>query len=293
MEKSKVYYCREITKENIVKMYEILGKELVGNVAVKIHSGEKGNKNYLKPEFIKPIVDKVNGTVVECNTAYQGERNTTLKHKKLIEEHEWNKYFKFDLMDEKEDISLLIENGFILKENIVGKNLLNYDSMLVISHFKGHAMGGYGGALKQLSIGVASSSGKTLIHTAGITKNQEELFNNLPEQNDFLKSMADAASSVVKHFKGNMVFINVMKNISKDCDCDCDASLPCMQDIGILASLDPVAIDKACLDLVYNSSDPGKDILIERIESLNGSYTITACEKLGIGTTLYDFIEVE
>lgn len=292
MEKAKVYFIKEITEENLVKMYEILGKELPGKVAVKVHSGEKGNKNYLKPEFLKDIVNRVNGTAIECNTAYNGARNSSEKHIKLTQEHNWNKYFPFDLMDEYEDTSLPVENGYILKENLVGKNLLNYDSMLVISHFKGHAMGGYGGALKQLSIGCASSKGKTLIHTAGVTDDQNKLFNNLPDQDDFLRSMADAASSVVKYFNGNMAFINVMKNISRDCDCASNAEEPCMKDIGILASLDPVAIDKACLDLVYNSSDPGKDKLIERIESLHGTYITSFSNKLGIGSLEYELIEI-
>lgn len=294
MEKSKVYFCKEITPENIVKMFKTLGKELPGKVAVKMHSGEKGNKNYLRPEFVKDMIDYVDGTVVECNTAYEGARNYTEKHLELIKEHEWDKYFKFDLMDaEGPDLALDVPNGKILKKNYVGKNLANYDSMLVLSHFKGHAMGGYGGALKQLSIGCASSAGKTLIHTAGVSNEQTKLFDNLPEQDRFLEAMADAASSVVAHFKGNMAFINVMKNISKDCDCDGNASAPCMKDIGILASLDPVAIDQASLDLVYNSEDPGKDVLIKRIESLHGVHTIEAAAELGIGTREYELINVD
>ena len=294
MEKAKVYFCKEITPENIVKMFKTIGKELPGKVAVKMHSGEKGNKNYLRPEFVKEMIDYVDGTVVECNTAYQGARNYTEKHLELIKEHEWDKYFKFDLMDaEGPDLELDIPNGKILKKNYVGKNLANYDSMLVLSHFKGHAMGGYGGALKQLSIGCASSAGKTLIHTAGVSNDQTKLFENLPEQDKFLEAMADAASSVVAYFKGNMVFINVMKNISKDCDCDGNASAPCMKDIGILASLDPVAIDQACLDLVYNSEDPGKDILIKRIESLHGVHTVEAAAELGLGTREYELINVD
>ncbi len=294
MEKAKVYFCKEITPENIVKMFKTIGKELPGKVAVKMHSGEKGNKNYLRPEFVKEMIDYVDGTVVECNTAYQGARNYTEKHLELIKEHEWDKYFKFDLMDaEGPDLELDIPNGKILKKNYVGKNLANYDSMLVLSHFKGHAMGGYGGALKQLSIGCASSAGKTLIHTAGVSNDQTKLFENLPEQDKFLEAMADAASSVVAYFKGNMVFINVMKNISKDCDCDGNASDPCMKDIGILASLDPVAIDQACLDLVYNSEDPGKDTLIKRIESLHGVHTVEAATELGFGTREYELINVD
>ena len=292
--KSKVYFIKEITPENIIKAYEALGKKLEGKVAVKMHSGEAGNKNYLRPEFVQSVIKHVGGTVVECNTAYEGARNTTEKHRELIKEHEWEKYFPFDLMDaEGPDLELDVPNGKILKKNYVGKNLANYDSMMVLSHFKGHAMGGYGGALKQLSIGCASSAGKTLIHTAGVTDNQYELFNNLPEQDHFLEAMADAASSVVNHFNGNMVFINVMKNISVDCDCDGNASAPCMGDIGILASLDPVAVDQACLDLVYNSTDPGKDKLIERIESLHGVHTVEAAADLGVGSREYELITIE
>ena len=294
MSKSKVYFIKDITPENIIKAYEALGKKLPGKVAVKMHSGEAGNQNYLRPDFVKDVINHVNGTVVECNTAYEGARNSTEKHEKLIKDHEWDKYFPFDLMDaEGPDLELDIPNGKVLKKNYVGKNLANYDSMLVLSHFKGHAMGGYGGALKQLSIGCASSAGKTLIHTAGKTNDQTQLFNNLPDQDRFLEAMADAASSVVNHFHGNMAFINVMKNISVDCDCDGNASAPCMQDVGILASLDPVAVDQACLDLVYNSTDPGKDKLIKRIESLHGVHTVEAAADLGIGSRDYELITLE
>lgn len=292
--KSKVYFIKDITPENIIKAYEALGKKLPGKVAVKMHSGEAGNQNYLRPDFVKDVINHVNGTVVECNTAYEGARNSTEKHEKLIKDHEWDKYFPFDLMDaEGPDLELDIPNGKVLKKNYVGKNLANYDSMLVLSHFKGHAMGGYGGALKQLSIGCASSAGKTLIHTAGKTNDQTQLFNNLPDQDRFLEAMADAASSVVNHFHGNMAFINVMKNISVDCDCDGNASAPCMQDVGILASLDPVAVDQACLDLVYNSTDPGKDKLIKRIESLHGVHTVEAAADLGVGSRDYELITLE
>lgn len=294
MEKSKVYFIREITPENIIKAYEALGKNLEGNVAVKMHSGEQGNQNYLRPEFVQDVIHHVNGTVVECNTAYEGARNSTEKHKKLIEEHEWNKYFPFDLLDaEGPDMELEIPNGKVLKKNYVGKNLANYNALFVLSHFKGHAMGGYGGALKQLSIGCASSHGKTLIHTAGVTDDQKVLFQNLPEQDRFLEAMADAAKSVVDYFKGNAVYINVMKNISVDCDCDAHASAPCMQDIGILASLDPVAVDQACLDLVYQSNDPGKDKLIERIESRHGVHTIESAYELGVGNREYELIQID
>ena len=294
MSKSKVYFIKDITPENIIKAYETLDKKLPGKVAVKMHSGEAGNQNYLRPDFVKDVINHVNGTVVECNTAYAGARNSTEKHEKLIKDHEWDKYFPFDLMDaEGPDLELDIPNGKVLKKNYVGKNLANYDSMLVLSHFKGHAMGGYGGALKQLSIGCASSAGKTLIHTADKTNDQTQLFNNLPDQDRFLEAMADAASSVVNHFHGNMAFINVMKNISVDCDCDGNASAPCMQDVGILASLDPVAVDQACLDLVYNSTDPGKDKLIKRIESLHGIHTVEAAADLGIGSRDYELITLE
>ena len=293
MEKAKVYFIKDITPENIIKAYKILGKKLPGKVAVKMHSGEQGNKNYLKPEFVKDIVDYVKGTVVECNTAYEGARNSTEKHKQLIKDHEWDKYFPFDLLDEEgPDMELDVPNGKVLKKNYVGKDLANYDSLLVLSHFKGHAMGGYGGALKQLSIGCASSAGKTLIHTAGVTNKQEELFNNLPKQDKFLEAMADAASSVVRYFNGNIVYINVMKNISIDCDCDGNAAAPCMKDIGILASLDPIAIDQACLDLVYNSKDSGKDKLIDRIESLHGVHTIESSAESGFGTREYELINI-
>ncbi len=294
MEKSKVYFIKEITPENIIKAYNAIGKKLEGNVAVKMHSGEKGNKNYLRPEFVKDVINYVHGTVVECNTAYEGARNSTEKHLELIKEHEWEKYFPFDLLDrEGPDMELDIPSGKVLKKNYVGKDLAKYDSLLVLSHFKGHAMGGYGGALKQLSIGCASSAGKTLIHTAGKETDQTKLWDNLPEQDKFLEAMADAASSVVDYFKGNAVYINVMKNISVDCDCDGNASAPCMQDIGILASLDPVAIDQACLDLVYNSNDPGRDKLIERIESRHGVHTIEAAYDLGVGNREYELIDLD
>ena len=277
----------------MIKAYEAVGKKLEGKVAVKMHSGEQGNQNYLRPEFVKDMIHHVNGTVVECNTAYEGARNSTEKHRELIKEHEWEKYFPFDLMDAEGPDMELISNGKILKKNYVGKNLANYDSLLVLSHFKGHAMGGYGGALKQLSIGCASSAGKTLIHTAGVTDEQTKLFDNLPLQDHFLEAMADAAESVVNYFKGNAVYINVMKNISVDCDCDGHASAPCMKDIGILASLDPVAIDQACLDLVYNSEDTGKDKLIERIESLHGVHTVEAAAELGVGSREYELITLD
>lgn len=293
MEKSKVYYCKEVTKEKVVEMYKLLGKELPGKVAVKVHSGEEGNQNYLKPEFMKPMVDYVKGTVVECNTAYPGERNTTEKHLKTLKNHGWSELFTIDLMDEEgADVVFPVENGYHLKEDYLGKNILNYDSMLVISHFKGHPMGGFGGALKQLSIGCASSAGKAWIHSAGRTKDQYNLWNELPKQDDFLESMADAASAVVKHFHGNMAFINVMANMSVDCDCCNEAEDPCMKDMGILVSLDPIAIDQACIDLVESSDDPGKDHFMERVNTRNGIHTIEASEKLGFGSRNYELIEI-
>lgn len=293
MEKAKVYFTKEITEESLVKIYEKLGIELKGNVAVKLHSGEEGNQNYLRPEFVKNIIDRVGGTVVECNTAYDGARNTTEKHKKLMTSHGWDKYYKVDIMDSEKDITLDIPNGLVIKKDYVGSHLDNYDSILVLSHFKGHPMGGYGGALKQLSIGVASSRGKVYIHTAGKTTDMNKLWDNLPEQDKFLEAMADAASTVHNKFQGNIAYINVMKNMSVDCDCCAVAEDPCMKDIGVLASLDPIAIDKACIDLVYNSSDPGRDHLVERIDSRHGTHILKAADKLGFGTTDYELINID
>ena len=293
MSKPKVYFTKEITPEKIVEMYKILNKSLPGKVGVKVHSGEKGNKNFLKPEFFKPIIEHVKGTIIECNTAYPGARNYTDKHKELMKEHEWSKYFNVDILDaEGPDITLEIPNGIAIKKNYVGKNIKNYDSALVIAHFKGHAFGGYGGALKQLSIGFASTRGKTYIHTKGVTDDQNKFFQNLCDDKTFKETMADAAYSVVKHFKGNMAFINVMKNISMDCDCDSNAKPPCMKDIGILSSTDPVALDKACLDLIYNSNDPGKKQIIERIEQKLGPHIIESSVQLGTGKSDYELITV-
>ncbi len=292
--KAKVYFTKEVTKEGLIKVYKALKVELKGKVAIKLHSGEEGNQNYVKPEFVKDLIDLTNGVVVECNTAYEGARNTTLKHKKLMEDHGWTKYFDVDILDSTgPDLVLDIPNGKVIKKNLVGKNLKNYDSMLVLSHFKGHPMGGYGGALKQLSIGCASSSGKAYIHTAGITDDQYKLWENVPEQDLFLEAMADAASSVVDYFKNNIIYINIMCNMSVDCDCCSKAEDPCMKDIGILVSLDPIAIDKACLDLVYKANDPGKDKLIERIESRHGNHTIEAAKDLGFGTTDYEIVDID
>ena len=288
---SKVYFIKDITKENVVRIYEELNKELKGNVAVKVHSGEDGNQNYLKPEFLVPIIEKVNGTVVECNTAYEGARNTTDKHKELMDKHGWSKYFNVDIMDSEEDICLDIPNGKVIKKNYVGSHIKNYDSMLVVSHFKGHPMGGFGGALKQLSIGCASSYGKRYIHCVGKENGSyEDMFH--VEQDKFLESMADAASSITNLFKANIAYINIMCNMSVDCDCCAVAEDPCMKDIGILASVDPVALDKACVDLVYNSNDSGRNHLVERIESRNGVHIIDSAQELGVGSTQYELIEL-
>ena len=295
--KSKVYFTRELTPEKVVELYHKLGIELPGRVAVKVHSGEKGNQNFLRPEFWRPMVDDVHGTVVECNTAYGdaagGVRDHTEPHLRLIAEHGWTRYFDVDLMDaEGPDVVWKIPNGKILKKNHLGKNIMNYDSMLVLAHFKGHPMGGYGGALKQLSIGCASRAGKALIHSAGKTDDRYKTWEEHASSIEFPEAMADAAMSVVEHFNGNMAFINVMKNISVDCDCCVVAEDPCMKDIGILSSLDPVAIDQACIDLVLASGDPGTEHFMERVNSRNGIHTIEAAAELGYGSREYELIEV-
>lgn len=287
--KSKVLFTRTISPEMVLTMYEELGKELTGHIAIKLHSGEEGNQNFLTPEFWAPIIRHLDGTVVECNTAYEGSRNTTEKHLKTIEKHGWSRYFNVDLLDaEGPDLVLDIPDGKVIQKNYVGKDIANYNGMLVLSHFKGHPMGGYGGALKQLSIGCASSYGKAYIHGAGVPEDIWTANHDL-----FLESMADAASSVHNYFKDNIVYINVMKNMSVDCDCCAVAEDPCMKDIGSLISTDPIAIDQACLDLVYASDDPGKEHLIERIESRNGVHTIEAAEALGYGSRDYELIEIE
>lgn len=287
--KSKVLFTLTISPEMVLTMYEKLGKELTGHIAIKLHSGEEGNQNFLTPEFWAPMIRHLDGTVVECNTAYEGSRNTTEKHLKTIEKHGWSRYFDVDLLDaEGPDLVLGIPGGKVIQKNYVGKDIANYNGMLVLSHFKGHPMGGYGGALKQLSIGCASSYGKAYIHGAGVPEDIWTADHDL-----FLESMADAASSVHDYFKDNIVYINVMKNMSVDCDCCAVAEDPCMKDIGILISTDPIAIDQACLDLVYASDDPGKEHLIERIESRNGVHTIEAAEALGYGSRDYELIEIK
>ena len=292
MEKSKVYFTKDISSEGLIKIYKKLNKELTGKVAVKLHSGEKGNQNYLKPEFVKDIIEHVKGTVVECNTAYEGARNSTEKHKKLMEEHGWSKYFKVDILDSENETTLECPNGIKIKKNIVGEKMKNYNSMLVLSHFKGHPMGGFGGALKNISIGLASSEGKSYIHTGGKEHATfEELMN--ANQEDFITSMADAASTITEYYKNNIAYINAMVNLSVDCDCCQEAEDPCMKDVGLLASLDPVAIDQACIDLIYNSIDPGKDKIIERIETKNGLLILESAKQLGIGSRDYELENID
>lgn len=287
--KSKVLFTKAMKPEAVLKMYTLLGKELTGRIAVKLHSGEAGNQNFLRPEFFKPIIEAVGGTVVECNTAYGGERNSSEKHWKTLHNHGWTKYFPVDLLDEERpDLELSIPDGHVIKKNYVGKHLQNYDSLLVLSHFKGHPMGGYGGALKQLSIGCASAYGKAYIHGAGVPENKWT-----SDHDSFLEAMADAAKSVHEYFKGQTVYINIMKNMSVDCDCCAVAEDPCMEDIGILISDDPTAIDQACIDLVYHSDDPGRSHLIERIESRNGVHTLEAAAALGFGNRQYELIEID
>ena len=286
--KAKVYFSREITPEKVVALYHAVGRELPGKVAVKLHSGEQGNQNFLGPDFWRPMIEAVHGTVVECNTAYEGERNTTEKHRRTMIKHGWSTNFDVDILDaEGPDLELAVPNGRSIQKNFVGKDIANYDSMLVLSHFKGHPMGGFGGALKQLSIGCASSYGKAYIHGAG---EPEKIWT--ADHDSFLDAMADAASSVAEYFKDKTVFINVMKNMSVDCDCCAVAEDPCMADIGILASLDPIAVDQACLNLVYASDDPGRDHLVERIESLNGVRTVESAAALGFGTREYELVEL-
>ena len=293
----KVFFSKNISPETVLKLYRCLGKEIKGRIAFKAHSGEEGNQNFLHPEFWKPIIDELHGTVVECNTAYPGARNSTEKHKALIHKHHWDEFFPFDLMDENDDdIVLDIPNGIRIKKDYVGRHLENYDGMIVLSHFKGHPMGGFGGALKQLSIGVASSRGKAYIHSEGRTTDQTKTWNEgvIAEQDHFLEAMADAASAVTKYFKGNIAFINVMKNMSVDCDCCAVAEDPCMKDIGILASLDPIAIDQACVDLVYAAKDdPGQKHFIERIETRHGIHTVETAALLGFGEREYELVNID
>lgn len=288
--KSKVYFTKRTDSDALIMLYDALGVQLTGPVAVKLHSGEKGNQNFVRPEFVRPIIEHVNGTVVECNTAYEGARNTTDKHIKLMEHHGWTKYFKVDILDAKEDITVAIPNGRVIQKNYLGADVKNYASMLVLSHFKGHPMGGFGGAIKQLSIGCASAAGKAYIHSAGFTIDQKILWQHTAEQNQFLEAMADAASSVVELFHGNIVYVNMMVNLSVDCDCCAVAEDPCMKDIGMMISTDPIAIDQACIDQIYQSKDRGRDHFVARVERQNGLHTIEAAADLGFGSREYELI---
>ena len=294
MEKAKVYFTRSLTPEAVVRLYQQLGIELPGRVAVKVHSGEEGNQNYLHPEFLKPMVDYVHGTVVECNTAYAGARNVTPKHIELLKKHGWSRTFEVDLMDAQgPDVVWEIPGGKVIQKNYLGRNIENYDSMLVLSHFKGHPMGGYGGALKQLSIGCASSAGKAYIHSGGAVTDQELCWQHCAEQDRFLEAMADAAGSVVRHFAGRIAYVSMMCNLSVDCDCCAVAEDPCMRDIGILASLDPVALDRACMDLIEQSDDPGKAHFLERVQSRHGQHIMEAAAEQGCGTPEYVRMDVD
>lgn len=288
MAKSKVFFAKDITPDNTIKLYEALGITLPGKVAVKLHSGEVGNQNFIRPPFWKPMIDYVNGTIVECNTAYEGKRNTTKDHWETMKLHGWTDIAAVDIMDEDGEFVLDIPEGQMIQKNFVGSHMKNYDSMLVLSHFKGHPMGGFGGALKNISIGIASSHGKAYIHGAGV---EEEIWT--ADHDSFLESMADASKSILNYFDGKMAFINVMCNMSVDCDCCAVAEDPAIADIGILASLDPVALDQACLDLVYASKDPGRDHLIERIESRNGVHTVEAAAKINAGSREYELIPLQ
>ena len=288
MTKSKVYFTSIITSERVVDIYKNLDVDLLGNVAVKVHSGEKGNQNFLRPAFMQNIIEYVDGTVVECNTAYDGNRNTTEKHIENIKQHGWYDLYDVDIMDSDGQMELPVKNGKHLAINYVGNNLKKYDSMLVISHFKGHPMGGFGGSLKNISIGIASSFGKAVIHGAG---DPAKIWT--ADHDSFLESMAEAASTIIDYFKQNIVYINVMCNMSVDCDCCANAEEPKIKDIGILASTDPVALDQACVDLVYQSDDPGKSSLIERMESRNGILIVEAANKLGLGNRDYELINID
>ena len=287
MEKAKVYFTKEIAPQAVVRMYEAMGVKLPGRVAVKLHSGEVGNKNFLRPDFLAPMVAHVEGTIVECNTAYEGKRDTTEAHWETMKLHGWTDIAKVDILDEEGEIELAIPEGQKIRKNYVGKHIENYDSLLVLSHFKGHPMGGFGGALKNISIGLASSHGKAYIHGVG---DVNAFWTS--DHDSFLESMADASKSVMDYFGGKIAFVNIMKNMSVDCDCCAVAEDPAMGDVGILASLDPVALDQACLDLVYASKDPGRDHLLERIESRNGVHTVEAAAKIGVGSREYQLVEL-
>lgn len=292
MEKAKVYFTKEITSESLIKIYEKLGVNLQGKVGIKISTGEPGGNNYLKPELINGLINKLNATIIECNTAYSGRRNTKIDHLEAAREHG---FVNVDIMDGDGEMKIPLQNGKHLSYDIVGKNLANYDSIVNLAHFKGHAMGGFGGVLKNQSIGIASRNGKAYIHSVGITSDPDKCWNYTSNQDGFLESMAEAAKSVADYFKDNhkqIVYIDVMNNLSVDCDCDSSPENPCMQDIGILASVDPVAVDKACIDLIWNSTDSGRDHFIERVERQHGRHILEYAESIGLGTREYELIEI-
>ncbi len=294
MSKSKVYFSKTINSEKLVELYQKLDIKLSDKTAVKVHSGEPGNQNFISPDFWRPLVEQIGGTIVECNTAYSGKRDLTESHQKVFKNHGWDQ-FDTDIMDSEGDFEVKIPNGEVLQKNYLGNHIKNYNSMLVLSHFKGHPMGGFGGALKQLSIGCASRNGKAWIHSGGRSNNPEKMWGLTrgdEAQDLFLHAMAEAASSVVDLFKDKIAFINVMKNMSVDCDCCAVAEDPCLDDIGILASLDPIAIDQACIDLVKRSNDPGKEHFMERVTSRNGEKILEYANRLGFGTTDYELVEL-
>ena len=289
----KVYFFREINADNLVKIYKALGREATGKVAVKISTGEPGGHNFLDPKLIAPLIKEVNGTIVECNTAYGGRRTNAADHLKAAEEHGFTAIAPVDIMDADGEVELPIKGGKNINCHIVGKNYLNYDFTIVLSHFKGHAMGGFGGAIKNISIGIGSANGKAWIHSAGKVRDPGKLWSNLAEQDRFLESMAEAGKAIADHCGDKILYINVANNLSVDCDCDSSPEKPCMGDIGILASLDPVAVDRACTDLVRASKDPGKSHLIERIDSRHGMHTLDHAEKLGIGSQKYELVPLD
>jgi uncharacterized Fe-S center protein len=291
--RSKVYFIREITPENLVRIYDALERPATGRVAVKLSTGEPGGHHFLQPALIAPLVQKVNGTIVECNTAYGGGRAATADHLKAAEAHGFTAIASVDIMDADGEVALPVKNGKHLKEDIVGAHYLDYDFTMVLSHFKGHMMGGFGGALKNISIGIASSQGKAWIHSAGKTTDVAKVWGDLPPQDNFLESMAEAAEAIIDHCGDKILYISVANNLSVDCDCDSNPEEPKMGDIGILASLDPVALDQACVDLVYASEDPGKVHLIERMESRHGIHTLEHAEVLGLGSRTYELVELK
>lgn len=289
----KVYFIEEITPENLVKIYKALGREATGKVAVKLSTGEPGNNNYLQPALIKDLVQGINGTIVECNTAYGGGRSDTESHLKAAADHGFTAIAPVDIMDAEGQVSLPVQGGKHLKEDFVGRNYLDYDFTVVLSHFKGHPMGGFGGALKNISIGIASSQGKVWIHSAGKTMNASEMWRNQPPQDDFIESMAEAAKAVADHCGDNILYISVANNLSVDCDCVATPEDPAMGDIGILASLDPVALDRACVDMIRASEDHGKIHLLERIDSRHGTHILDHAEAIGLGVQEYELVELE